>query len=73
MDNLSNIRLKLMSSMTKLKREWNTVREVWKDAKAAEYENKYLRPIVMKQKAIAHDLETLEKITIKLKNLGVDI
>lgn len=73
MENLANIRLNINSSIVKLKREWNTARETWKDAKAQEYEKNFLIPIVLKQKNISKDIGSLEKITEKLKNLGVDI
>ena len=73
MENLANIRLNINSSIVKLKREWNTARETWKDAKAQEYEKTFLIPIVLKQKNISKDIGSLEKITEKLKNLGVDI
>lgn len=73
MENLSNIRLNINSNIVKLKREWSTARETWKDSKAKEYEKTYLAPIVKKQKNIATDIETLEKISDKLKKLGVDI
>lgn len=73
MENLANIRLNINSSMVKLKREWNTARETWKDAKAKEYEKNFLIPIVVKQKKISKDIESLEKISYKLKNLGVDV
>lgn len=73
MESLSNIRLNINSSMVKLKREWNAVREVWKDLKAKEYEKTYLVPIVRKQKSISKEIETLEKIVDNLKKLGVDL
>ena len=73
MEDLENIRLNINSSIVKLKREWNSVRETWKDSKAREYEKKYLTPIVTKQSSISHDIETLGKIADKLKQLGVDI
>lgn len=38
MEDLENIRLNINSSIVKLKREWNSVRETWKDSKAKEYE-----------------------------------
>lgn len=59
--------------MLKLKREWNSVREIWKDSKAKEYEKTYITPIELKQNGVLCDIETLEKIADKLKNLGVDI
>ena len=73
MNNLSNIRLNINSNMVKLKREWNTAKETWKDSKAKEYEKVYLTPIVLKQKSVANDIKALEIISNKLKKLGVDI
>lgn len=73
MENLNNIRLNINSSIVKLKREWNAVREVWKDLKEKEYEKTYLVPIVRKQKSISKEIETLEKIVDNLKKLGVDL
>lgn len=73
MDNLANIRLNINSNMVKLKREWNSTRAVWRDSKAKEYEKTYLTPIVMKQNSVSRDIENLEKISGKLRNLGVDI
>lgn len=59
--------------MLRLKREWNSVREIWKDSKAKEYEKTYIAPIELRQNGVLRDIETLEKITDKLKKLGVDI
>ena len=73
MDNLANIKLNINSSMVKLKREWSTARETWKDSKAKEYEKTYLAPIVLKQKSVSNDIEALEKISERLKKLGVEI
>lgn len=73
MDSLSNIRLNINSSIVKLKREWSAARETWKDSKAKEYEKTYLVPIVIKQKSVSNDIEALEKISDKLKKLGVEI
>jgi len=73
MENLANIRLNINSSIVKLKREWNTARETWKDAKAQEYEKNFLIPIVLKQKLIYQSIESLERVSDKLKKLGVDI
>lgn len=73
MENLANIQANIISSMVKLKREWNNTRLIWKDTKAKEYEKIYLVPIVTKQGNISNDIQTLEKISDKLRNLGVDI
>lgn len=73
MDNLANIRLNINSDIVKLKKEWNHARETWKDDKAKEYEKIFLTPIVLKQKSISQSIKSLEKISDKLKNLGVDI
>ena len=73
MDNLANIKLNINSSMVKLKREWSTARETWKDSKAKEYEKTYLARIVVKQKSVANEIEALEKMSEKLKKLGVEI
>ena len=59
--------------MVKLKREWNSTRLIWKDTKSKEYEKAYLVPIVTKQGNISNDIQTLEKISDKLRSLGVDI
>ena len=61
------------SNIVKLKKEWNQARETWKDSKAKEYEKTFLTPIALKQKSISQSIESLEKISDKLKNLGVDI
>lgn len=73
MENLANIRLNINSNIVKLKKEWNQARETWKDSKAKEYEKTFLTPIALKQKSISQSIESLEKISDKLKNLGVDI
>ena len=73
MDQLSNIKINIDSNIIKLKREWSTVRGLWKDAKANEYEKNYLIPIVIKQKDISSDIASLERISDKLKSLGVDL
>lgn len=73
MDNLSNIRLNINSSIVQLKREWSTTRETWKDIKAKEYEKTYLTPIVIKQGSIAREIENLDKISNKLEKLGVNL
>lgn len=73
MDNLANIRLNINSDIVRLKKEWNSARETWKDVKAKEYEKVFLTPIVLKQKSITQSIESLERISDKLKNLGVDL
>lgn len=73
MENFANIRSNINNSMLRLKREWYSVREIWKDSKAKEYEKTYISPIELRQNGVLCDIETLEKITDKLKKLGVDI
>lgn len=73
MDNLANIRLNINSNIVRLKKEWNQARKTWKDAKAKEYEKTFLTPIVLKQKLIYQSIESLERVSDKLKKLGVDI
>ena len=73
MEPLTSIRLNISGSLTMLKKEWNAVRQIWKDSKAKEYEKTYLTPIVLKHRTISQDIETLERIANKLKSLGVDI
>lgn len=73
MDNLANVRVNINSNIIKLKREWNATSKIWKDAKAREYEKTYLVPIVTKREKLSNDIQTLEKISDKLRNLGIDI
>lgn len=73
MGELTKIRVNIDDNLIRLKKEWKVVREIWKDSKSKEYESQYLVPIVIKQKNISTDIETLEKISLKLRSLGVDI
>ena len=73
MESLANIRININSNMVKLKQEWSMARETWKDSKAKEYEKTYLAPIVINKKNINNDIEALEKISDKLRKLGVDV
>ena len=73
MNQFSSINHNIISNINRLKKEWRVTREIWKDAKSMEYEKKFLVPIVIKQKGISSDLETLERISSKLRSLGVDV
>ena len=73
MGELSKIRSNIDNNIIRLKKEWKVIREIWKDSKSKEYESEYLVPIIIKQKNISTEIETLEKISLKLRSLGVDV
>ena len=61
-------RTRLESSSKELLHRWQQTREYWKDAKAIEFERKYIQELVSGVNTAVGAIEELEKILAKIRS-----